>query len=126
MTRVSVKKRWVVHRRRDTGSWGPRDGVGVAGGEDATGGVANPSEEGDTGAGGGSGASRARRLYAHRLGEACRWGQSRLSETNVVGMSLVDAHWLDEACRWGRSRRSGTHVVRRGWAERWPLETRAG
>ena len=75
MTRVSVKKRWVVHRRHDTGSWGRGSGVGVAGGgvgvagggvgvdggEDAAGGVGDPGEEEATGADGGSGASRARR-----------------------------------------------------------------
>jgi len=35
---VSVKERWVVHRRHNTASRGRGGGVGVAGGEEATGG----------------------------------------------------------------------------------------
>ena len=61
MLRVSVNERWVVHRRRDTGSRGPRRWCWCAGGEETAGGVGDPSEEGDTSGAGGSGAGRARR-----------------------------------------------------------------
>ena len=50
MMRVSVKKQWVVHQRRDTGSRGPWRGVGIVGGEEEdAGGRGDPDEEGAPG-----------------------------------------------------------------------------
>jgi len=74
MTQVSVKKRRVIHRRRDPGSWGPRRRGRVTGGEDVAGAVGDPGEEGATGADGGGGASRARRWLTRTGWAKCAGG----------------------------------------------------